>query len=79
MRNLAFALRNGVISGSLAAQTLEELAGEVEEVEKDAAAAAAEFEEILTPEQAARILRAIQEEDARLETPKAATRKAHVC
>lgn len=71
MRNLAFALRNGTISGSLAAQSLEALAAEVEELEEE------EDEDILTPEQAVRILRAIREEDAR-ETPEA-TRKAHAC
>lgn len=34
MRNLAFALRGGTISGSLAAQSLEALAEEVEEYER---------------------------------------------
>jgi len=59
MRNLALAIRNGAISASLAAQSLDALAGEVEELDL----------EILTPDQAKRILQAIREEDARQAAP----------
>lgn len=73
MRNLAFAIRNGTISGSLAAQSLDALAAEVERLEED------EEEEdayTLTPEQANRILQAIREEDARAAAPPLKARAA---
>jgi hypothetical protein len=63
MRNLAYALRNATISGSLAAQSLEALAAEVEELQEE------DEEDTLTPEQAKRILQAIREEDARQAAP----------
>lgn len=63
MRNLAYALRNATVSGSVAAQSLEALATEVEELEEE------EDEDVLTPAQANRILQAIREEDVRQVAP----------
>jgi hypothetical protein len=40
MRNLAVGVRMGLVSGAVAAQALDELAGEVEETERRATAAA---------------------------------------
>ena len=56
MRNLAYGLRTGTVSGLTAATALEALAAEVERGERDPV-------DELTPQQAGRILAAIRREE----------------